>query len=622
MSLRYRLWLSFAPLLLLLTALGAAYIESLRIVGNRIEAILRENYRSVEAMNGLVEAAERIDSSFQFALAGQPGAPKQFQDNWAAYRKHLDFERQNITEPGEADLVVKLADATDRYEQLGRRFFAPDRPPAHRKSDYFQPDGRPGPLLSTFQVVKDLSNEIRRINQESMEDASRNARETASRARLWAVLGLIAAVAATTAIAWRTTRTILRPIDDLTNSARAVGDGRFELMITADTKDEIGELVAAFNRMTSQLRDLRQSQAARLLRVQQASQAAIDSFPDPVVVVDGSGRVDMANPAARRLLGVNADGDHRYWQPPERIRPHVERALKSQQAFVSQSFEEAVAFRTGDEERTYIPQVLPVRDPYGGTLGAAIVLNDVTRFRLLDEFKSDLVATASHELKTPLSSLRLAVHILLEEVVGPLNPKQSELLVDARENTERLVRIVDHLLALAKLERGGEQLRLTPQDPVGLLRDAADRVQAVLADKRLNFDIDADHPPSPVVVDVERFGQVLDNLLVNAATYTDPGGVITLAARGTDDGRVEFAVKDSGVGIPAQYVNRVFDRFFRVPGRTRGSGTGLGLTIVKEIVSAHGGEIVCQSAEGEGTTFRITLPVEGSSAGDWVGGAP
>jgi len=608
MSLRYRLWLSFAPLLILLSALGAAYIESLRVVGNRIEAILRENYRSVEAMSGLVEATERIDSSFQFALAGRPEAEKQFNDNWVAYRKHYDFERQNITEPGEADLVARLADATERYEKLGRRFFSMSRTPEERKRDYFQPDGRPGPLLATFQEVKDVSQEIRRINQESMEGASRTARETAARARLWAVLGLIAAVVATTAIAWGTTRTILRPIDDLTTSARAVGDGRFDLMLTADTRDEIGELVAAFNRMTSQLRDLRQSQAARLLRVQQASQATIDSFPDPVVVIDGAGRVEMANPAARRLLGVYADGDHRYWQPPDRIRGHVDRALKSQQAFVSQSFDEAVTFRTGEEERAYIPQVLPVRDPYGGTLGAAVVLNDVTRFRLLDEFKSDLVATASHELKTPLSSLRLAVHILLEEVVGPLNPKQSELLVDARENTERLVRIVDHLLALARLERGSEQLRLTPQDPVGLLRDAADRVQAVLADKRLHFDVDPEHPPQTVTVDAERFGQVLDNLLVNAATYTDPGGTITLIARGTADGRVELAVKDSGVGIPAEYVGRVFDRFFRVPGRSRGPGTGLGLTIVKEIVNAHGGEIICESDEGAGATFRITLP--------------
>src|SRR3954467_9619336 len=111
MSLRYRLWLSFAPLLILLTALGAAFIESLRVVGNRIEAILRENYRSVEAMSELGDAAERIDSAFQFALAGRPDADKQFRDNWAAYRKHFDFERQNITEPGEADLVARLADA-------------------------------------------------------------------------------------------------------------------------------------------------------------------------------------------------------------------------------------------------------------------------------------------------------------------------------------------------------------------------------------------------------------------------------------------------------------------------------------------------------------------------------
>jgi NtrC-family two-component system sensor histidine kinase KinB len=395
MSLRYRLWLSFAPPLLLLAALGGGFIYALGLVGDRIEAILRENYRSVDAMNGLNEAAERIDSSFQFALAGRSGTKAQYDEHWLAYRKHLDTERNNITEPGEKELVDRLTVLTDRYRILGDRFFDPHRSPGDRAADYFLPDGRPGPLLETFQQIKQVSGEIRRLNQDSMEAASRNARETAATARWWAALGLLAALAATGAMAWWTGRAILRPVDDLTWSARAVGDGRFDQIVTADTGDEIGELVTAFNRMTAQLRDLKQSNTARLLRAQQASQAAIDSFPDPVLVVDRDGRVEMANPAARRILGVAPDGDQpgQVWEPPDRLRGPLEAALKTQQSFLTQSFEQAVNYWSGGEERTYIPQVLPVRDPYGGTLGAAVVLNDVTRFRILDEFKSDLVAS-------------------------------------------------------------------------------------------------------------------------------------------------------------------------------------------------------------------------------------
>jgi signal transduction histidine kinase len=279
---------------------------------------------------------------------------------------------------------------------------------------------------------------------------------------------------------------------------------------------------------------------------------------------------------------------------------------------VSEGFDQAVTYRAGGEERVYLPQVLPVRDPYGGTLGAAVVLNDVTRFRLLDEFKSDLVATAGHELKTPLAGLRLAVHLLLEEAVGPLTDKQTELLVDARENTERLVRIVDHLLSLARLETGREPVAVRPEDPGGLLRAAAERVGPLAAGRTLTVDA-ADGLP-PVAADAERLGHALDNLLVNAATYTDPGGRITLSARPAGDGRVELAVADTGVGIPPEHLPHVFDRFFRIPGRTRGQGTGLGLAIVKEVVAAQGGTVTCESAPGKGTTFRITLPA-------WAGGA-
>ena len=351
--------------------------------------------------------------------------------------------------------------------------------------------------------------------------------------------------------------------------------------------------------------------ASRLLRAQQASQAAIDSFPDPVLVVDRDGRVEMANPAARNLLGVVPDGDQPgpVWQPPGRLRGPIEAALQTQQSFLTQSFDQAVTYRIGGEDRSYIPQVLPVCDPYGGTLGAAIVLNDVTRFRLLDEFKSDLVATASHELKTPLTGLRLAVHLLIEEAVGPLTAKQSELLIDARENTERLVGIVDHLLYLARLEHGKEQLKLGPEEPGQLLQAAAERVHQVFNGKRLVFDLNSDQPLGMVAVDSRRLGQVLDNLLVNAATYTEPGGQIILSARAAANDRVELSVKDTGVGIPVEYLPHVFDKFFRIPGQSRGHGTGLGLAIVREIVTAHGGEIVCESEPGTGTTFRLFLPL-------------
>jgi len=259
-----------------------------------------------------------------------------------------------------------------------------------------------------------------------------------------------------------------------------------------------------------------------------------------------------------------------------------------------------------------LPRILTIRDPRGHTLGAAVVLQDVTRLRLLDQVKSNLVATASHELKTPLTSIRLAVHLLLEESVGPLTPKQMELLLDARENSERLLAMVNNLLDLARLEKGSRQLDVRPESAESLLQSAADAVRPRAEDKGVEFVVEVPMGLPTVAVDATRLGHALRNLLDNALTYTDRGGRITLSASAESEA-VTLSVADTGIGIPAEHVPHVFEKFFRVPGQSRGTGTGLGLAIVSEIVAAHGGTIWCESRPGAGTAFHIRLPLSSES---------
>jgi PAS domain S-box-containing protein len=420
-------------------------------------------------------------------------------------------------------------------------------------------------------------------------------------------LSVLAALVAT----WWLRQRLLEPIRAVTEAATAIGGGQLHLIVPVQTHDEVGQLAEAFNAMTAKLRAYRQTDTERLLRARQTGQATIDSFPDPVVVIDILGRVEVANPTAQRLFGVRPprDGEQLVvWTPPESLRQAVEEAVRHQQVVAKETFDQAVTFRLDGEDRVYLPQVRPIRSSEGELLGAAVVLNDVTRFRLLDRLKSDWVATVSHELKTPLTSVRLAVHVLLEEVVGSLEPKQVELLIEARENTERLLKLIEHLLSLARLEDGREQLDLRPTDPAILLRAAADDAASRADDKRVEIAVEDALELPAVVVDPVRFGRALNNLLDNAVTYTEPGGKVTLSASATDDGRVRLTVSDTGIGIPPEYLPHIFDRFFRVPGRDGTPGTGLGLAIVREIVVAHRGDIDCASKPGLGTTFHITLP--------------
>ena len=315
-------------------------------------------------------------------------------------------------------------------------------------------------MQERFRKVRETAEAIRLLNEKEMEKASADAQRAAVAWCLWLAGGLAVTALLAGLLAWTTLRAVLGPLRELARTAEAVGAGNLNQIVPA-ADDEVGQVARAFNHMIRQLRDYRQSHSARLLRAQRTGQAVLDSFPDPILVVDPGGRWRWPTRPRGRVLGVsgppswNQARDGRPRRPRSRgsrrkpLRGPLDDALHKQQPFFTQAFDQTVGFRLDGEDRAYLPQILPIRDPYGDTLGAAVVLSDVTRFRLLDQIKSDLAATVSHELKTPLTGVRLALHLLLEETVGPLTPKQTELLVDARDNAERLLSTIEHLLALA-----------------------------------------------------------------------------------------------------------------------------------------------------------------------------
>jgi two-component system, NtrC family, sensor histidine kinase KinB len=609
LSLRRRILVALVPLVAVIAALGGAGVVLLHQLGGRADLILRENYDSVRAMFRLNEALERIDSSFQFALSGrEDDARRQYAETWPRFDEQLQFQRTNITLPGEAELTDRLTALAQEYRRRGDAFFARPAGDSDRPRDYYVTNDTPG-LLAQFRQVKAVSGDILRINQENMEEAARKARDTARTSLIGFTVGLAAAALFAALAGWQVLRAVLRPIREMTDAATAIGAGQLHRTVPEFGRDELGRLAAAFNAMSEHLLHYRRSSADRLLRAQRTGQATIDSFPDPILVVDPDGRVELANPAARQVLGVTPANGGTAWQPPEPLRQPLAGALRDQRPFLTETFDRAVFFRLGGEEHAFLPQVRPIRDPYGGTLGAAVVLNDVTRFRLIDEVKSNLVATVSHELKTPLASLRLALHLLLEETVGPLEPKQVELLVDARDNAERLLRTIEQLLALARLEQGREALAVRPVLTGDLLRVAADEAAPRVEAKHLRLTIDGSVDLPPVAADSVRVGAVLNNLVDNAITFTPPGGSVTLSAAAAGDGRVRLTVADTGIGIPAEHLPHLFEKFFRVPGGGRPGGTGLGLAIVREVVQAHGGEVAVESEPGRGTAFHVTLPV-------------
>ncbi|WP_083842939.1 HAMP domain-containing sensor histidine kinase [Schlesneria paludicola] len=619
-TLRQRILLTLLPLLILLAVMGGAGVFLLRHLGGSIDVILRENYDSVVAMQELKEALERIDSSFQFQLVSHglqdatertklsENARMHFDSNWESFEHALAVENINVTiHPVEDRLAQSLRELSERYRMQGRRFYESGQSGPVLHQEYYGKGG----LYDSFLLIKQQADDILQLNQREMKQASHAASQAASTSLIYLSVGLAAAECLAGLLAWHAIRSTLRPIQAVTQAVMGIRAGNLDQVVPVFSRDELGQLAEAFNVMARHLRDYRQSQTAHLLRAQRTGQATIDSFPDAVLVIDADARVEMANPVARRLFGVAPKTPEQpasgIWQPPDALRQPLEEALLGQRDYLPESFDRIVLLGESGWERAFLPRIMTIRDTQGHTLGAAVLLQDVTRLRLLDQMKSNLVATASHELKTPLTSVRLAVHLLLEESTGPLTSKQIELLLDARENSERLLSMVNNLLDLARLEQGRPQLDVQMASPASLLRDAADAVRVRAQDKSVTLIVDVPGVLPEVAVDTSRMGHALSNLLDNALTYTDSGGTISLSAElvGRD---IILSVKDTGSGIPPEYVPHVFEKFFRVPGQSRGSGTGLGLAIVNEIVTAHGGTVSCESQPGIGTAFHIRLP--------------
>jgi signal transduction histidine kinase len=238
-------------------------------------------------------------------------------------------------------------------------------------------------------------------------------------------------------------------------------------------------------------------------------------------------------------------------------------------------------------------------------VGATVILQDVTRPRRFDELKNDLVATVAHEFRTPLTSLRMAIHLCLEQVVGPVTEKQADLLHAAREDCERLQAMVDDLLDLSRIEAGRGEMHPRPTSAAALVEAAVEAHQAAAEERGLQLRTTSPLLDSEVMADPERVALVFANLITNAIRYTPRNGEVWVRAQQAN-GSVRFEVTDTGVGIPKEYQLRLFDKFFRVPGSPVG-GAGLGLSIAKEIVQGHGGDIGVKSEGGQGSTFWFTL---------------
>lgn len=605
MNLYKKLLLAQAPIALALAIVGVVSVIVVSFLGSHSQTILKDNYRSVLAAQRMKEASERMDSAALFIAAGQRDKGiEQAEKNRPLFEAELKVQEGNITESGEKEFTEGLRAAWTDYQ---RKFTRLEKSASveEAKRLYFEE------LEAAFFKVKSAADEILAINQDTMVRKSDNVRRTAERMNAITMTVAFAALALGLFVSIIITRRLLQPVSALSEATRKIGEGKFETRAHVRGNDELAHLARDFNAMAARLTEYRKSSLGELLQAHLSMQAAIDSLPDPVAIFGVEGNLQNVNQAAESLLGLRADGakeplkdvDGATRAVFERMRSHV---LSGKGTFVPRGFEDAVQLTTLLGDRYFLPRATPVYESRGVIVGATVFLQDVTRLRRFEELKNDVVATIAHEFRTPLTSLRMAVHLCTEQVAGPLTEKQAELLDAAREDCDRLQTMVDDLLDMSRIESGRVELFPLPT-PVGMLAEnAVEQFKAEAEAKGVRLKADISIPEIRVLADHERVGHIFSNLINNALRHTPREGAVTLGASLTN-GAVRFTVTDSGSGIAKEYRERLFEKFFQVPDGAR-KGTGLGLYIAREIVRAHGGEIGVESETGQGSTFWFTLP--------------
>jgi len=598
LSLRQKILLGYGGLLLIMLIGGFQSIIQFRHLGRSIDVILKENYRSVVACQEMKEALERMDSGVLFIFMGYPQqGNEQIKKNEAAFEKALNIELHNITLPGEGEKAARLQTLSTRY-RAGIHNLQMQSASGSARRAYFTE------VLPLFQQLKSTSDDILRMNQKNMNEANDRARKNAAKAQermsLFVLCGILVSIAFIVFVG----RWILNPIHRLTLSAEAIRDGNLDLVVKVDSRDEIGRLSEAFNDMASSLRAFRRSDQARLERTREAARETFRRLPDAAVIADLDGKVEISTPAAKKLFGLAAGASVR----DKSIGPLSRLFQQFTDRAALENIEDENVFQlfANGEERYFRSTAAPMTDREGRPTGVLLMMKDVTEQRHVDEMKRGVIATVSHELKTPLTSIRMAIHLLLEEKVGALTEKQTELLLAAREDSDRLHQILQSLLDISRIESGLLQMDVQDIYAQSLVLDAVEAVRRTAQDKGIELKVHLSDDLSKVRADAIQIGHVFSNLLSNALRFTAPGGSITVAAI-PEDRMVRFSVTDTGSGIPHQFMQRIFEQFFRAPDQKSETGAGLGLAIARQIVEAHGGNIDVTSEEGKGASFFFTL---------------
>jgi len=603
--LRARLFLGLFTLVILLWSVGASALVLVKDSGRRFDTRLQEDYLPIASAQAVRGVTSILNSHYLPALAGPPPevAPDRahFEENRIRLLAHLEIIRTRGG-PDErwSAVAYRLQQALGSYfDAYGGLFDGSAVSRADRER-----------LLQNIsmqtQRLTDITENLITLAEEKLFSGTNIINQEIANNLFFVssliVIGSILAII----IYFQLLRHLVDPVVGLQRSIDEVRRGNLELtMPTPAEGSEYRAVVAAFNDMAVELKQRRSETDEHLMRSNLVNRAILESIPSPVFILGDDGLVIQINPAAESLaesLGVSG-------RLPAKIQRILDECRQTGQHFLPEDPREALLFRIHEEEFYYLPRIFRFGAGGDSLSGWAVLLHNVSRIRWLDDMKTNLLSTVSHEIKTPLTGIRMVLHLLLEERGGKLDDMQKTMVTSANEDCERLLNTLNTLLDLSRAESGTTHLAREPLALDTAVERAATLFEGTAATKGVTIRVEreSDDLP-PVFADPLRLDEVLNNLVSNAVKHSPIGAEILLRTSKPDAEHLRVSVIDEGPGVPEESQTRIFERFFRTPGQ-HADGVGLGLFISREIMRAHEGRIGLQERSGNKTEFYIDVPL-------------
>lgn len=555
-------------LIILLSVVSIYYINSIK---QDTRNILKANYDSLEYSRNMLTVMEDISVNNTDAIV--------------IFNKNLELQLLNITEKNEANMTNRLKIA-------------------------FQSLQKDSKSVGVKSEMNDAILQIMKLNTEAIKYKSDIAQKTAETANFYImILGTLCFLIAFNLLV-NLPNNIANPIKELTTSIQEIANKNYSERVHFLQHNEFGDLARSFNVMAEKLQEYNSSNLYSLSFEKKRLETLINKMHDPIIGLDTSNSILFVNDEALSIFGLKQDELVGKDVGALAVNNDLIRLL-----ITSETNEKILPIKIfADDRESYFEKevvaisITPTGEEKAIAIGNVIILRNVTFFKELDFAKTNFIATVSHELKTPISSIKFSLQLLEKEATGVINKEQKLLLDSIKEDSQRLLKLTGELLDISQLETGKMNLKIEKTNPYAIVHHAVAAVKMQAENKQIEISIEQAENLPFINTDSEKMVWVLINFLTNAITYSNTESKIIVQVRQSDN-QVTFRVIDTGKGIDSRYKYKVFDKYFQIPGSSK-SGTGLGLAISKEFIEAQGGKITVESELGLGSTFSILMNLD------------